>query len=60
MRTPHVFERFYRSDKSRSRAEDGFGLGLAIVKWIAEFHQGGIELDSRPAQGSTFTVTLPR
>jgi signal transduction histidine kinase len=57
---PHVFERFYRSDKSRSRAGGGFGLGLSIVKWIAESHHGAIELDSQPSAGSTFTVTLPR
>jgi two-component system OmpR family sensor kinase len=57
---PHVFERFFRADKARSRADGGFGLGLAIVKWIAESHNGAVELDSRPAAGSTFTVTLPR
>jgi len=57
---PHVFERFYRGDKARSRQDGGFGLGLAIVKWIAESHQGGVELESTPGVGSTFTVTLPR
>jgi heavy metal sensor kinase len=57
---PHVFERFYRGDKARSRQDGGFGLGLAIVKWIAESHQGGVELESQPGVGSTFTVTLPR
>lgn len=56
----HVFERFYRGDKARSRQEGGFGLGLAIVKWIAESHKGEVDLASRPGQGSTFTVTLPR
>src|SRR5262249_25613056 len=56
---PHVFERFYRADKARSRQEGGFGLGLAIVKWIAESHRGAVELDTRPEVGSTFTVTLP-
>ena len=56
----HVFERFYRSDESRGRAGGGFGLGLSIVKWIAESHHGTIQLDSRLAAGSTFTVTLPR
>jgi len=57
---PHVFERFYRSDKSRTRTGGGFGLGLSIVKWIAESHHGAVDLDSRPSAGSTFTVTLPR
>ena len=56
----HVFERFYRGDKARSRQDGGFGLGLAIVKWIAESHQGAVELASTPGAGSTFTVTLPR
>ncbi|HLK61856.1 MAG TPA: heavy metal sensor histidine kinase [Bryobacteraceae bacterium] len=57
---PHVFERFYRADKARSRADGGFGLGLAIVKWIAESHHGAVELSSQPEMGSVFTVTLPR
>ncbi len=57
---PHVFERFFRADKARSRADGGAGLGLSIVKWIAESHHGAVELDSRPAAGSTFTVTLPQ
>jgi two-component system OmpR family sensor kinase len=56
----HVFERFFRADKARSRDNGGFGLGLAIVKWIAESHRGAVELASRPGAGSTFTVTLPR
>jgi heavy metal sensor kinase len=56
----HVFERFFRADKARSRGNGGFGLGLAIVKWIAESHRGAVELASKPGVGSTFTVTLPR
>ncbi|HUI54897.1 MAG TPA: heavy metal sensor histidine kinase [Bryobacteraceae bacterium] len=55
----HVFERFFRADKARSRQDGGFGLGLAIVKWVAEAHRGAVELVSTPGAGSTFTVTLP-
>jgi heavy metal sensor kinase len=54
-----IFERFYRVDKSRSRAEGGFGLGLSIVKWITEAHDGRIEVVSKPGEGSVFTVLLP-
>jgi hypothetical protein len=49
----------WRADKPRSRADGGSGLGLAIAKWVAEAHQGSISLASRPAEGSTFTGTLP-
>jgi len=52
--------RFYRADKSRSRQDGGFGLGLVIVKWIAESHNGAVELTGRNGGGSAFTVTLPR
>lgn len=55
-----VFERFYRVDKARSRAEGGSGLGLPIVKWVAEVHGGEVALTSEPSEGSTFTVTLPK
>lgn len=54
-----IFERFYRVDKARSRNEGGSGLGLAICKWVAEVHDGKIEVDSVVGEGSTFTVSLP-
>lgn len=57
--TPHLFERFYRVDKARSRAEGGAGLGLAICKHIAEVHGGRIEVVSKVGEGSTFSVFIP-
>ena len=56
---PHVFDRFWRADKVRTRAEGGSGLGLAIARWIVERHGGEISVSSQPGQGSTFTVELP-
>ncbi|MCS7062011.1 MAG: ATP-binding protein, partial [Anaerolineae bacterium] len=56
---PHVFERFYRVDKSRSRAYGGAGLGLAIAKSIVEAHGGDIEVQSVVGVGTTFNVWLP-
>lgn len=56
---PRLTERFYRVDKARSQALGGTGLGLAIVKHIVGRHRGRLVIDSRPGQGSRFTVFLP-
>ncbi len=58
---PHVFERFYRGEKSRTRSRDGkgFGLGLSIAYWIVRNHHGRIEVDSKVGLGTTFCIWLP-
>ena len=56
---PRVFERFYRTDKARSRELGGTGLGLSIVKHVAEAHGGRVSVDSYPGRGSTFRIHLP-
>ncbi len=56
---PHVFERFYRVDKSRSRANGGSGLGLSIAHSIVQAHNGRIVVSSKPGAGTTFDVYLP-
>ena len=56
----YVFERFYRADKSRTRATGGTGIGLTIVKSIVSSHGGEVKLESKLGEGSKFTIILPK
>ena len=57
---PHIFERFYRAEKSRTRTRSsGFGLGLSITHWIVEHHNGRIEVESKDGHGTAFVIWLP-
>jgi two-component system, OmpR family, phosphate regulon sensor histidine kinase PhoR len=55
----HIFERFYKADKSRTKSDGGSGLGLSIARKIIEMHHGDIHVESKLGEGATFIVTLP-
>ena len=57
---PHIFDRFYRGEKSRNQATGGSGLGLAIAKGIIEAHGGKIGVESEPGRGAKFYFALPK
>ena len=53
-----IFERFYRVDKSHSKASGGTGLGLSIVKHVAQYHKATVELDSTPGKGTSISISF--
>jgi signal transduction histidine kinase len=58
---PHIFDRFYRADESRSKVNvEGYGLGLSIVKRLMDVQRGQVSVSSQPGEGSTFTLRLPK
>lgn len=56
---PHIFERFYRADPSRSKSVEGAGLGLNLVQWIVDQHHGRVNAASSPGSGTLITLWLP-
>jgi len=56
---PHIFDRFWRADKARSREQGGAGLGLSIAKWIVEMHDGKMSVQSEFGKGSKFEISVP-
>ena len=56
---PHIFERFYRADESRTKSSGGTGLGLSIAKWILDIHKGKIDVWSELDIGTVMKITFP-
>lgn len=57
---PHIFERFYRADKSRNRLTGGAGIGLTITKTIVDAHKGKIQVKSKVDEGTEIVISLPK